>query len=48
MFVRRFDGVSGNKSHVIIVSAGTNIMDLRIIVLKKRGDLEMKPANKGV
>jgi glycerate 2-kinase len=37
MFFQRFDELSGNKSHVITGPTGTNVMDLQIMLLEKRG-----------
>ena len=47
MFFQRFDELSGNKSHVITGPTGTNVMDLQIMLLEKRGDPEKEQENKG-
>ncbi len=47
MFFQRFDELSGNKSHVITGPTGTNVMDLQIILLEKRGDPDKEVENKG-
>jgi glycerate-2-kinase len=40
LFFRQFDGLSGNTSHVITGPTGTNVMDLQIMLLEKRGGPE--------
>ena len=47
MFFQRFDELSGNKSHVITGPTGTNVMDLQIMMLEKRGDPDKEVDNKG-
>jgi len=47
VFFRRFDALSGNKSHVITGPTGTNVMDLQIMLLEKRGGPEKGPAHTG-
>lgn len=47
MFFQRFDEVSDNKSHVLTGPTGTNVMDLQIMLLEKRGEPVKERANKG-
>ncbi len=47
LFFQRFDELSGIKSHVITGPTGTNVMDLQIMLLAKRGDPEKELENKG-
>jgi glycerate-2-kinase len=50
-FFKQFDALSGDKCHVITGPTGTNVMDLQIMLLEKRGDpekeLEKKRARSG-
>jgi len=46
-FFKQFDALSGDKSHVITGPTRTNVMDLQIMLLEKRGDPEKERANKG-
>jgi hydroxypyruvate reductase len=47
LFFQQFDELSGIKSHVITGPTGTNVMDLQIMLLKKRCDPEKELENKG-
>jgi glycerate 2-kinase len=46
-FFKQFDALSGDGSHVITGPTGTNVMDLQIMLLDKRGEPVKEPENKG-
>jgi hypothetical protein len=46
-FFQRFDGLSGNSSHLITGPTGASVMDLQIMPLNKSSDPEKELENKG-